>query len=296
MWLLNKMLRALVKKGELVVIAHDGKEYRYGSPDPRYPSITTRLTDRRAAFHIAKDPRVGAGEAYMNGWLAFEPPHDVRDLILFVRLNAPAEDGGALKTKGPIRNALNYAVGKVDQINWRRRSRHNAEHTYNLTRRLYELFLDEDRQYTMGYYRDPANSLEQAQLDKKAHIAAKLYLKPGMKVLDIGCGWGGLALYLHRHYGCEVLGVALAPDQIQFCKERAETEGVADKVKFALMDYRDFQGQFDRITSVGLFEHVGTPHYPQFFEHTAKLLKYDGVMFSHCCGRAGPPGFTDAWT
>jgi cyclopropane-fatty-acyl-phospholipid synthase len=148
----------------------------------------------------------------------------------------------------------------------------------------------------MGYYRDTANSLEKAQLDKKAHIAAKMYLKPGMKVLDIGCGWGGLALYLHKHYDVEVLGVALAPDQIAFCKERAKAEGVEDKVKFALMDYRDVEGQFDRISSVGLLEHVGTPHYPHFFEHTNKLLKPDGVMFSHCCGRAGKPGFTDAWT
>jgi len=296
MWLLNKMLRALVKKGELVVIAHDGKEYRYGSPDARYPSITTRLTDRRAAFHIAKDPRVGAGEAYMNGWLAIEPPHDVRDLVLFIRLNAPAEDGGALKPKGPVRKAINHAIGKVDQINWRSRSRRNAEHTYNLTRRLYELFLDEDRQYTMAYYRDPANSLEQAQLDKKAHIAAKLYLKPGMKVLDIGCGWGGLALYLHRHYDVDVLGVALAPDQIEFSNERAAELGVSDRVKFELKDYRDVTGQFDRITSVGLIEHLGTPHYPGFFAHTHRLLKDDGVMFSHCCGRMGEPGVTDKWT
>src|SRR6185436_9782337 len=296
MWLLNKMLRALVKKGELVVIAHDGKEYRYGSRDPRYPSITARLTDRHAAFHIAKDPRVGAGEAYMNGWLAIEPPHDVRDLVLFIRLNAPAEDRGALKPNGFARKAVDFVSGKVDQINWRSRSRRNAEHTYNLTRRLYELFLDEDRQYTMAYYRDPANSLEQAQLDKKAHIASKLYLKPGMKVLDIGCGWGGLAMYLHRHYDVDVLGVALAPDQIEFCNERAAEAGVSDRVRFELKDYRDVEGQFDRITSVGLIEHLGTPHYPGFYAHMNRLLKDDGVMFSHCCGRQGEPGITDKWT
>ena len=117
-----------------------------------------------------------------------------------------------------------------------------------------------------------------------------------MKVLDIGCGWGGLALYLHRHYGVDVLGVALAPDQIAFCSERAEAAGVADRVKFELMDYRDVEGQFDRITSVGLIEHLGTPHYPGFFAHTHRLLKDDGVMFSHCCGRMGVPGVTDKWT
>ncbi len=296
MWLLDKMLKKLVVKGELVVIDHDGKTGRYGRPDTELGTITVRLTDRRAAFHIAKDPRVGAGEAYMNGWLSVEPPNDIRDLLLFARANAPFERPGALRPKGPLRKALAAVAGRLDQVNWKTRSRRNAEHTYNLTRRLYELFLDEDRQYTMAYYRDPANSLEQAQLDKKAHIAAKLNLKPGMKVLDIGCGWGGLAMYLHRHYDVDVLGVALAPDQIAFCNERAAEAGVADRVKFELRDYRDVTGQFDRITSVGLIEHLGTPHYPGFFAHTHRLLKDDGIMFSHCCGRMGGPGVTDKWT
>jgi cyclopropane-fatty-acyl-phospholipid synthase len=296
MWLLDKMLRPLIKKGELTVVDHDGKEYRYGAPDPDHGPIRARLTDKGAAFHIAKDPRVGAGEAYMDGRLVVDPPHDIRDLVLLIRYNAPFEKQGALKPKGPIRKAINLAAGKLDQVNWRTRSRRNAEHTYNLTRRLYELFLDEDRQYTMAYYRDTANSLEQAQLDKKAHIASKLNLKPGMKVLDIGCGWGGLAMYLHRHYDVDVLGVALAPDQIAFCNERAAEAGVADRVKFELRDYRDVEGQFDRITSVGLIEHLGTPHYPGFYAHMHRLLKDDGVMFSHCCGRMGGPGVTDKWT
>ncbi|MBV9882682.1 MAG: class I SAM-dependent methyltransferase [Sphingomonadaceae bacterium] len=296
MWLLDKMLRKVIHRGELVVTDHDGKVYRYGAPDPELKPVHARLTDKGAAFHISKDPRVGAGEAYMDGRLVIEPPADIRDLVLLIRLNAPAESQDDIRPRGPIRRAIGYAVGKVDQINWKTRSRRNAEHTYNLTRRLYELFLDEDRQYTMAYYRDTSNSLEKAQLDKKAHIASKLYLKPGMKVLDIGCGWGGLAMYLHRHYDVDVLGVALAPDQIEFCKERAAEAGVADRVKFELMDYRDVTGQFDRITSVGLIEHLGTPHYPGFFAHTRRLLKDDGVMFSHCCGRMGEPGVTDKWT
>jgi cyclopropane-fatty-acyl-phospholipid synthase len=295
MWLLDKMLRKLMHKGELIVVDHDGKEYRYGTPEPGRSPVRARLTDKGAAFHIAKDPRVGAGEAYMDGRLVIEQG-DIRDLVLLIRENAPWEKEGALKPKGPMRKALSHFIGRLDQINWKTRSARNAEHTYNLTRRLYELFLDEDRQYTCAYYLDTSNSLEQAQLDKKAHIAAKLNLKPGMKVLDIGCGWGGLALYLHRHYDVDVLGVALAPDQIAFCKERAEAEGVADRVKFELMDYRDVQGQFDRISSVGLIEHLGTPHYPGFYRHMNRLLKPDGVMFSHCCGRMGGPGTTDKWT
>jgi cyclopropane-fatty-acyl-phospholipid synthase len=297
MWLLDKMLRKLVHKGELTVIDHDGSTHRYGKPDPNHGPITVRLTDRKAAFDISKDPRLGAGEAYMEGRLVVEPPNGIRELLLFARYNAPWEKPGALRQRGILRRGAGKVIAKLDQINWKTRSARNAEHTYNLTRRLYELFLDEDRQYTCAYYRDTSNSLEQAQLDKKAHIAAKLYLKPGMKVLDIGCGWGGLALYLHRHYDVDVLGVALAPDQVDFSNERAAAEGVSDRVKFELKDYRDVQGQFDRITNIGLIEHLGTPHYPAFYKHMHRLLKDDGVMVSHCCGRMGQPvGTTDAWT
>ena len=295
MWLLDKMLRKLVRRGELLVINHDGKEYHYGSPDPNHGPLTVRLTDRGAAFHIAKDPRVGAGETYMDGRLVMERG-DIRDLLIFARYNAPWERPGALRERGWLRQFLSFLVGKFDQINWRTRSRRNAEHTYNLTRRLYELFLDEDRQYTCAYFRDTDDSLEQAQLDKKAHIAAKLNLKPGMRVLDIGCGWGGLALYLHRHYDVDVLGVALAPDQIAFANERAAAAGVSDRVKFAVMDYRDVEGPFDRITNVGLIEHLGIPHYPGFYAKCHELLAPDGVMLSHCCGRMGKPGNSDKWT
>lgn len=306
MWLLDKFLQKAIKRGKIIITDHDGKVFEYGPGAEEgvhgmdKGPLKVRLTNKKAANHIARYPQCGAGEAFMWGWLVVEEPHDIRDMILYVTENAKKLGDAPLKPKGAIRTAVQKSIAKIDSVNLKGKARKNAEHTYNLTRRLYELFLDEDRQYTMGYHRDLDNSLEKAQLDKKAHIAAKLNITkengPSMKVLDIGCGWGGLALYLHRTYGCEVLGVALAPDQIAFCKERAKEAGVEDKVKFALMDYRDVEGKFDRITSVGLLEHVGTPHYPQFYEHTHRLLKKDGVMFSHCCGRAGRPGFTDAWT
>ncbi len=300
MWLLDKMLKKLVRKGRLIVTDYDGKVYEYGdgSGDP----IRTRLTDKGAGAHIARYPRVGAGETYMDGRMVIEPPHDIRDLVLFTSAHSNSGSTDGFSPKGQLRSIADKLAARIDSFNDGRSARKNAEFTYNLTRRLYELFLDEDRQYTMAYYRDPAagTSLEQAQLDKKAHIAAKLYLTretgPQMRVLDIGCGWGGFALYLHKHYGCEVLGVALAPDQIEFCRERALAEGVADKVKFELMDYREVTGSFDRIVSVGVLEHVGTPQYPDFYTHTHKLLKPGGVMVSHCCGRTGPPGNTDTWT
>ncbi len=243
MWLLDQMLSRLIKRGQIVVTDHDGKTYTYG-PDAEDP-IRIRLTHPKAANHIARYPQVGAGEAYMWGWLVVEPPHDIRDLVLFVTAAGKGK-GGQFRAKGRVRRFANWAASKVDSYNNARSARKNAEHTYNLTRRLYELFLDEDRQYTMAYYREPGISLEQAQLDKKAHIAAKLNLQPGksrgMRVLDIGCGWGGLALYLHKHYDVDVLGVALAPDQIEFCRERAAAAGVADRVKFELMDYRAVEG------------------------------------------------------
>ncbi|MEP3422071.1 MAG: cyclopropane-fatty-acyl-phospholipid synthase family protein [Erythrobacter sp.] len=301
MWLLDKFLGKVIREGRLSVTDHDGKTYDYGD-GPEAP-LKIKLTNKKAANHIARYPQMGAGEAFMWGWLVVEEPHDIRDLLLFVTANTKRIGDSAIQAQGPLKKIAQKIGAAVDGINLRSSARSNAEHTYNLTRELYERFLDEDRQYTMAYYRedDPTQtSLEQAQMDKKAHLASKLYLQPGktegMRVLDIGCGWGGFGLYLNKMYGVEVLGVALAPDQIKFCNERAEAAGVADKVKFELLDYRDVEGQFDRISSVGLLEHVGTIHYPQFFEHTNKLLKDDGVMISHCCGRAGPPGATDAWT
>lgn len=300
MWLLDKFLQKVIREGQLIVTDHDGQAYTYGTSGASdTPTIHIRLTHKKAANHIARYPQMGAGEAFMWGWLVIEEPHDLRDMILFVTANTAKIGDSAIQSQGMMGRIIQKAKAKLDGINLRTSAKANAEHTYNLTRELYESFLDEDRQYTMAYYREEnpeATSLEQAQMDKKAHLAAKMHLKPGMKVLDIGCGWGGFALYLNKMYDVEVLGVALAEDQIAFCTERAAELGVSDKVKFKLMDYRDVVGEFDRISSVGLLEHVGTIHYPQFFEHTNRLLKPDGVMISHCCGRSGPPGFTDAWT
>ncbi|MEL0209355.1 MAG: cyclopropane-fatty-acyl-phospholipid synthase family protein [Novosphingobium sp.] len=296
MWLLDKMLSRLIRKGQLIVIDDDGREYSYGERSSQ--PLRIRFTDKGAAMHVAKDPRVGAGEAYMDGRMVIEPPHDVRDFVLFVMGNA--KNSGGIDRKGPLRKAAEKVLSRLDQINERARASKNVVHHYDLTRQFYELFLDEDRQYTMAYFRDPENSLERAQVDKKALIASKLRLVPGessgLRVLDIGCGWGGLALYLNRHFGCEVLGVSLAPDQIRFAQERAEEAGVSGKVKFQLIDYRDVEGQFDRITSVGMIEHVGAPNFGEYFAKTNELLDPDGIMLTHTIGRTGPPGGTDKWT
>lgn len=293
MWLLDKMLRPLIRDGRLLVTDHDGKVYDYG--DPAADPVRIRFTDKGAAFHIAKDPRIGAGEAYMDGRLVVEPPHDIRDMILLVMGQGGS---GTVNPRNPLRRMVDRIGSQMDQMNHRARARANVEHHYDLTRRFYELFLDSDRQYTMAYFTDPSNSLEQAQIDKKALVAAKLHMPAdasGMRVLDIGSGWGGLGLYLNRIYGCEVLGVSLAPDQVKFANERAEAAGVADKVKFQLIDYRDVTGKFDRITSIGMLEHVGARSYGEYFGKTLELLTEDGVMLTHTIGRTGPNGATDKW-
>lgn len=195
-------------------------------------------------------------------------------------------------------------MGSVRQKLWRAnhkaRSKANVAHHYDLSGALYALFLDRDRQYSCAYFPDGDNeagiSLEQAQEDKKAHIAAKLRLEPGMKVLDIGCGWGGMALYLHRTCGVDVTGITLSEEQLKVARQRAADAGVADHVRFELIDYRDMTGTFDRIVSVGMFEHVGTAHYRSFFSKCRDLLTADGVMLVHTIGRMGGPGVTDAFT
>jgi cyclopropane-fatty-acyl-phospholipid synthase len=182
-----------------------------------------------------------------------------------------------------------------------KRARRNVAHHYDLSDELYELFLDDDKQYSCAYWTDPDHeTLEQAQFDKKAHIAAKLALEPGQRVLDIGCGWGGMALFLHKVAGVDVLGVTLSERQLKIARERAAAAGVSDQVKFELMDYRLLEEQFDRIVSVGMFEHVGSRHYDEFFAKCRELLKPDGVMLLHTIGKlgevsSGPDPFTDKY-
>lgn len=169
-------------------------------------------------------------------------------------------------------------------------------HHYDLSPQLYELFLDEDWQYSCAYYSRPGIGIDQAQRDKKAHIASKLRIdRTGMKILDIGCGWGGLALYLAEVADAEILGITLSMEQLQIAQSRAEERGLGDRVRFQLLDYRHLEGQFDRIVSVGMFEHVGPTHYDDFFRHVGRLLRPDGVALIHSIGSARPPGPTNPW-
>jgi cyclopropane-fatty-acyl-phospholipid synthase len=294
MALIGRLIDRLLKRGSITLLAPDGKRETYGPGGGQ--SLTIRFADRKVPFDILKNPRLGLGEAYMDGRLTIEDG-TILDLLELVTGSVRWEEGGKGKVIGKGRLA---AVKAFFRRNKPKRARRNVAHHYDLSDELYETFLDPDRQYSCAYYTDPRNSLEQAQADKKAHIAAKLYLKPGQRVLDIGCGWGGMALYLNRVADVDVLGVTLSEQQLKVARRRAEEAGVADRVKFELIDYRHLDGQFDRIVSVGMFEHVGLAHYEEFYGKCRELLKPDGVMLLHTIGKVGkaaksPDPFTDKY-
>ena len=294
MSLIGRLVDKLLTRGSITLLLPGKAPRTFGPGGGRH--LTVRFADRKVPFDIVRNPRLGVGEAYMDGRLTIEDGTILDLLELIVGSNRWEE-------KGEGRAALSKGKNRVRRFfrrNDPRRARRNVAHHYDLKDELYELFLDADRQYSCAYFTDPANSLEQAQADKKAHIAAKLALQPGMRVLDIGCGWGGMALFLHRVAGVDVLGVTLSEHQLKIARERAAAAGVSDRVKFELIDYRHLTETFDRIVSVGMFEHVGAAHYAEFFAKCRELLKPDGVMLLHTIGKLGevskgPDPFTDKY-
>jgi len=303
MSLAGRFLGKLIKKGSLKLTHADGEVETFGASHPDFPDVEARLTDKSAIRQILTDPRLGAGEAFMDGKIELEKG-DIMEFLQLVRGNQPWDQGGTLHEPSALRKLRTKISAGLDSVNGLARSKSNVAHHYDIGNDLYQLFLDEDMQYSCAYWdfdrHGPDMTLEQAQIDKKAHIAAKLDLKPSHRVLDIGCGWGGTALYLHEKTGVEVLGITLSEEQLALAQERAKKAGVADKVKFELIDYRDLAerdaGQFDRIVSIGMFEHVGAPNFETFFRSCANLLTADGVMLIHTIGRTSGPGKTDAFT
>jgi cyclopropane-fatty-acyl-phospholipid synthase len=289
MWVLDKALRGYIKRGEIILIDHDGTRYRYGAPDPVFKPVTLRLADARVAADIVKDPGLGAAEAFMDGRLILDQG-EILDLINIVRGSHRWEDSAG---PNPFLKSGSRLGHMLRTLNWRPASLRNVSHHYDVGNDFYRLFLDEDLQYSCGYFTDPGHSIEQAQLDKKTHVAAKLRLEPGMKVLDIGCGWGGMALYLNRVADVDVLGITLSQAQLDLARERAAAAGVADRVRFELLDYRDVTGEFDRVASVGMIEHVGQAFYRTYFKKIREVLKPDGIAIVHTMARMNGPGTTD---
>jgi cyclopropane-fatty-acyl-phospholipid synthase len=282
-------LRRLVRKGQLEVATADGIAETFG--DGLGPQLGVKLLDGAAERRLMLNPELALGELYMDGRLVLTKG-DLYDLLeLGARNLAGLADGPWAKVLARGR----LAFRGLHQRNDRRRAKRNIASHYDLDQRLYNLFLDSDRQYSCAYFEYPGQSLEDAQTAKKRHIAAKLLPEDGATALDIGCGFGGLGLYLAGVAGARVTGVTLSEEQFAVATERARQTGLADRVEFRLQDYRDVPEKFDRIVSVGMFEHVGVNRYDEFFTKVRGLLKDDGVVLLHSIGRNSVPGVTNAW-
>lgn len=288
MLLLPHLLRRFVRNGRLTVIDHRGARHSFGAGADG-PDVTMRLTDARVERQIFLNPELAAAEAYMDGRLVMENGSTVHDLLMLFSVN---RSGLASHTVQRGLRRVWRALRRLHQRNPQRRSTDNARQHYDFPPEFYALWLDKSLSYSCAYFTDPGNTLEQAQLDKTRHIAAKLGLKPGMTVAEIGSGWGFLAVYLARTFGVAVTAVTPVPEQIAAARARAEAEGVAHLVTFLEQDYRDLQGAFDRVVSVGMMEHVGVHFFDDYFRTIRRLLKPGGYALVHAIGRMSPPGTT----
>jgi len=297
--LFDRLMSRVIKQGTLTIAYATGETVTYGEPAPGYPDVAVRFTDAKVGRDIVLDPRLGAGEAYMDGRIVMERG-GVMELVELVQANNRWEKRGKLMAPSLRRKITGQLAFLARSFNKPGSSKRNVAHHYDIGNDLYKLMLDADHmQYSCAYWPRDDMTLEQAQEAKLAHIAAKLAIEPGQSVLDIGCGWGGMAIYLARHYDVKVHGITLSEEQIALAKQRAQAAGVADKATFELVDYRLLGERgvtYDRIVSVGMFEHVGTPQFETFFRTCANLLTDEGVMLLHTIGRMGKPGTTDAFT
>ena len=285
--LLQTLFGAFIRRGTFKLTTSRGKAFTFG--DGTGAPVAVRLTTRATELGILFDPELKFGEAYMDGTLVVE--HGTIADVLAVLLGQGMEAPNWARPQWLLR----YVGRRLSQFNPRTRARRNVAHHYDLDGRLYSLFLDADRQYSCAYFETPDSSLDDAQLAKKRHLAAKLRLEPDQRVLDIGCGWGGLGLYLAELGGGDVTGITLSQEQHAVANERAAEKGLRHRARFLLQDYRDMRDRFDRIVSVGMFEHVGISHYEAFFGKCAELLSDDGVMVLHSIGRSEGPNVTNPW-
>jgi len=284
--LLDVMLRRIVRRGDLTFIDANGLSHRYG--DGAGPPVVARVRERRVEWHLVLDPQLALGESYMRGALSMERGR-IYDLLELLLSNAEVHP---VPVWARGLDVARYLIRRAAQFNPAGRARRNVAHHYDIDGAIYDLFLDSDRQYSCAYF-TPGADLEEAQLAKKRHLAAKLAITPQQRLLDIGSGWGGLGLYLAKAAGCEVTGVTLSTQQHQISNERAAREGLSRSVRFEFIDYRKVVGRFDRIVSVGMFEHVGVSHYGTYFKKVRDLLSENGVALIHTIGRSEPPTVTN---
>jgi cyclopropane-fatty-acyl-phospholipid synthase len=286
--LLSIFLSRFIHNGSLTVTTAAGNVYTFG--DGSGTPVSVRLTNATAQRAVLLDPELRLGEAHMDGGLVLERGSIADLLEILFRQERIAAPTWALPPR-----AIRHSFRRVQQFNPRSRSRRNVAHHYDLDGRLYQLFLDADQQYSCAYFESERQSLDDAQLAKRRHLAAKLRVAPGATVLDIGCGWGGLALYLAETAKARVTGITLSKEQHARATERALERRQAQQASFRLEDYRDVGGRFDRIVSVGMFEHVGVGFYDTYFRKCAQLLADDGVFLLHTIGRSSSPAVTNPW-
>ncbi len=288
--LIRSTFAGLVSRGSLEVRMASGASFEVG--DGSGPRIAIQFTDAKAQWAFLMDPELRFGELFMDRRLLVLKG-SLYELVCLLMVNARrAPENRWLE----VVDRLRFTFRRWKQRNDRRRSQRNVAHHYDLDAALYDLFLDADRQYSCAYFEHPDQSLEAAQLAKKRHVTAKLQVEPGQRVLDIGCGWGGLSLYLAEvAQAGRVLGITLSEEQIKIALARASERGLDARVEFRIADYRELGERFDRIVSVGMFEHVGLPYYDAFFSHCRRLLEDDGVMLLHTIGISGPPAHADPW-
>ncbi|TCL69785.1 cyclopropane-fatty-acyl-phospholipid synthase family protein [Rhizobium sp. BK251] len=290
MFPLSHMMKSFIRKGSLIVIDADGKRHVFsGEPGPQ---VTMRLTDKRLYRTLVFNAELAAGEAYMDGTMRFEEGSTLRDFLTLFSINRLSLGSYPIQK---ILRAVKMRFRKSQQSNRKGQAQQNVAHHYDLGNDFYKLFLDDNMLYSCAYFRDAGDTLEQAQRNKLRLLAAKLCLEPSMRILDIGCGWGDLALYLAGLEKVEVVGVTLSKEQQALATKRAEEAGLSNRVRFELKDYRDVEGSFDRIVSVGMFEHVGVHHYDEFFKKLNALMPDDGIAVLHSIGHMSPPGMASAW-
>jgi len=287
--LLQTALASRIRTGTLHVTTARGETFDAG--DGTGQRVAVRFTSTAAERGVLLDPELKVGEAYSDGTLVIEEG-SIADLLALAFSQSPS---GMSAWWGRPQWLVRHLWRRLQQFNPRGQAQKNVAHHYDLNGRLYSLFLDADRQYSCGYFETPDQSLDDAQLAKMRHLAAKLLIEPRQLVLDIGSGWGGLALYLADICGAHVEGVTLSDEQLRVANMLIMERQLDHKVKFHLTDYRDVRGTFDRIVSVGMFEHVGVGFYDRYFRKCAALLAADGVMLLHSIGRSEGPGITNPW-
>ena len=291
MWqaIFDRIMKRFIARGTLCVTFPDGSEQTYG--DGSAPHASIRIHDTQLLPQLVRNPELAFGEGYMAGTVTIEKG-TLEDAMRIPIRNVAQ---GRMSTLQRVQEGTEYWLRPILQRNSEQVSRRNVSHHYDLSDEFYRLMLDSDMQYSCAYFETPDMSLEQAQRAKKNHIARKLYLEPDMHVADIGCGWGGLALTLARDYRARVTGLTLSDNQYQTAKQRVAEANLQDRIHIRLMDYRELQGQFDRVVSVGMLEHVGAPQFRAYFNKVAELMKPDGVALIHSIGRNGPPTNPSPW-